>query len=193
MHHRVRCGPSGRRRMLGAPARSPSPCQVYPRTTRGAPAVHEGRSHAGRWPGTRHHADPVAIARHGRRGRAGSCVLSAWWFGTASSSCRGLSGPGLCGGRSTACAMPELVHWEPGRHRVAEPGAQAAERPGVEPPARALRLDVLAREGDEVAAVPDDHRVVVEDLGQLAADAGRELACALATASRPRTRTSPAR
>jgi hypothetical protein len=92
-----------------------------------------------------------------------------------------------------ACAMPKLVHWEPGRDRVAEPGAQAAERPGVEPPARALRLDVLAREGDEVAAIPDDHRVVVEDLGQLAADAGRELACALATASRPRTRTSPAR
>jgi hypothetical protein len=76
--------------------------------------------------------------------------------------------------------MPELVHWEPGPDRGAEPGAQAAERPGVEPPAVALRLDVLARDGDEVAAVPDDHRVVVEDLDQLTVDAGRELACARA-------------
>src|SRR5208283_5616845 len=62
---------------------------------------------------------------------------------------------------------------EPGRDRVAEAGAQAAERPGVQPPAGTLRLDVLAGEGDEIAAVPDDDRVVVEYLEQLAVDPGR--------------------
>lgn len=44
------------------------------------------------------HADPVAMARHGCRGRAWLCVLSACRAtGTASASCVGLSGPGLCG------------------------------------------------------------------------------------------------
>ena len=62
---------------------------------------------------------------------------------------------------------------QPGRDRVAESGAQAAERSRVQPPARPGRLDVLARERDEVAAVPDDHRVVLEHPEQFAVDARR--------------------
>lgn len=49
MHRRVRWEPPGRR-MLGAPTPSPSRCQVYLRTRRGAPEVHEGRPYAGRRP-----------------------------------------------------------------------------------------------------------------------------------------------
>jgi hypothetical protein len=128
--------------MLGAPAQSLSPCQVYPGTTRGAPEVHEVRPHAGRPPRTRHHADPVAIARHGRRGRAGSCVLSAWWFGTASSSCRGLSGPGLCGGRSMACAMPSSFTGS--RAAIAEPSPVPRQPNGPESSLCRARSHVMA-------------------------------------------------
>ena len=60
----------------------------------------------------------------------------------------------------------------PGRDRRAEAGAEAAVGAGVEPAAGPLRLDVLAGEGDEVAAVADDDRVVREARDQLAVDAG---------------------
>ena len=54
--------------MLGAPAPSPSPCRVDPRTT----GVHRSsRGPARRGPPTRNapYADPAVIARHGRHGR----------------------------------------------------------------------------------------------------------------------------
>ena len=54
----------------------------------------------------------------------------------------------------------------------AETGAEAAVGAGVEPAAGALRLDVLAREGDEVAAVTDDDRVLGKAGDQLAVDPG---------------------
>ena len=54
--------------------------------------------------------------------------------------------------------------------RVAEPGAQAAVRAGVEPAAGCLRLDVLPGERHEVAAVADHDRVVGQPAGELAVD-----------------------
>src|SRR6185437_4243238 len=59
---------------------------------------------------------------------------------------------------------------DPGRDGVAQAGTQAAERAGIKPSAGPERLDVFTRERDEVAAVPDDHGVVVQDLEQLAVD-----------------------
>jgi hypothetical protein len=54
--------------------------------------------------------------------------------------------------------------------------ARASRIPGLPLWARgrAGRLDVLAGERDEVAAVADAHRVVAQDLEQLAARSGRE-------------------
>ena len=43
-------------------------------------------------------------------------------------------------------------------------------RPGIQPAPRLSRLDVLARVGDEVAAVADHHGVGIEDPAQLAVD-----------------------
>ncbi len=54
----------------------------------------------------------------------------------------------------------------------AETGAETAVGAGVEPAAGTLRLDVLAREGDEVAAVADDDRVLGQPRDQLAVDPG---------------------
>ena len=71
---------------------------------------------------------------------------------------------------STTCAEGP---GQPGRDRVAQPGAEAAERPRVQPPARPGGLDVPARERDEVAAVTDDHRVLVQYREQFAVDPGR--------------------
>src|SRR3954471_21529312 len=60
---------------------------------------------------------------------------------------------------------------DPGGYRIAGAGAEAAERTGVEPVAGPGRLDEPAGERHEVAAVADDHGVVVECSAQLAVDA----------------------
>jgi hypothetical protein len=62
---------------------------------------------------------------------------------------------------------------EPGRDRIAEAGAQTPVGAGVKPAAGEGRLDEAAREGDEVAPVADDDRVVVKLAQQLAIDAHR--------------------
>ena len=59
------------------------------------------------------------------------------------------------------------------RQRVAGAGAEAAERPRVEPAAGLVAVDDAARVGDEVAAVADHDRVAVEHLGELGVQAHR--------------------
>ena len=76
---------------------------------------------------------------------------------------------------------------ELGRQRVAGPGAQAAERPRVQPAARLVGVDDAPRVGDEVAAVADDDRVAVEHLAELARRG------ASGAAARGRRRARPAR
>ena len=62
---------------------------------------------------------------------------------------------------------------DPGRDRVAEAGAEAAVWTGIEPAARLLWLDVLARVADEIAAVADHHGVRLKQPGKLAVDSQR--------------------
>jgi hypothetical protein len=62
--------------------------------------------------GTAHATMPTRLRSPGTGAVAGlrhTCYQRAGWPGTESSSFMGLSGPGQCGGRSTACAMPKLV------------------------------------------------------------------------------------
>ncbi len=60
-----------------------------------------------------------------------------------------------------------------GADRLARPGAEAAEGPGVHPAARLVGVDEAAGVGDEVAAVADHDRVAVEHLAELLVDAHR--------------------
>ena len=59
------------------------------------------------------------------------------------------------------------------RQRVAGPGAEAAVGAGVQPEARARTLDQAPREGDEVAAVPDQDGVRVAEALHLRHQPGR--------------------
>jgi hypothetical protein len=126
----------------------------------------------------------LAIARHGRRGRAEvMCAISV---------------PGGLGPRHHPVGGYPVLGWvADDRWRVPCQSSFTGSRAAIAWPSPVPRQpngpessnpsghsgsDVLAREGDEVAAVADDHRVVVEDLDQLAVDAGRELAYALVPA-----------
>ena len=82
----------------------------------------------------------------------------------------------------TTCAAGRA---DPSGDGVAEAGTQAAERSGIEPPPGRSGSTYLPANENEVAAVADDHRVVVEHLEQLAVDTGRVYRSASLASSGP--------